>query len=83
VTGGIKVLEVAKNAKSEPVSPLEAGNVKSGKYPVARPLYQYINGTPKGAVKDFVLFELSPEGQKIVEEQGFYSIIGSNTKSGL
>jgi len=83
VAGGIKVLEVAKDAKSAPVSPLEPANVKSGKYPIARPLFQYINGKPKGAVLDFVKFELSPEGQKIVEEQGFYSIIGSNVKSGL
>jgi phosphate transport system substrate-binding protein len=83
VAAGIKVLEVAKNAKSAPVSPLDPVNVKSGKYPVARPLFQYINGTPKGAVLDFVKFELSPEGQKIVEEQGFYSIIGSFVKSGL
>jgi phosphate transport system substrate-binding protein len=83
VAAGIKVLDVAKDAKSAPVSPLEPANVKSGKYPIARPLYQYVNGTPKGAVRDFILFELSPEGQKIVEEQGFYSIIGSNVKSGL
>ena len=83
VAAGIKVLDVAKDAKSAPVSPLEPANVKSGKYPIARPLFQYINGKPKGAVLDFVKFELSPEGQKIVEEQGFYSIIGSFVKSGL
>jgi phosphate transport system substrate-binding protein len=83
VAAGIKVLDVAANAKSPAVSPLDANNVKSRKYPVARPLHQYVNGTPKAAVKDFIRFELSPEGQKIVEEQGFYSIVGTSWKTGM
>jgi phosphate transport system substrate-binding protein len=76
VVPGIRVLDIAKNAKSSPVSPLNAENIKSGLYPVARALYQYSNGAPKGAVKSFVAFELSPEGQKIVQEEGFYPVSG-------
>jgi phosphate transport system substrate-binding protein len=34
-------------------------------------LNQYVKGSPKGDVLDFIRFELSPEGQKIVEEEGF------------
>jgi phosphate transport system substrate-binding protein len=83
VVGGLRVLNVSLNAKSEPVSPLDAENVKSGKYPIARPLHQYVNGKPKGAVKDFIQFELSPEGQKIVAEQGFYPIVGTAWKTGM
>ena len=73
---GIKVLEVAKNVNSKPVTPLVAENVKSGLYPIARALYQYSNGKPKGAVKNFIAFELSAEGQKVVEEMGFYPVAG-------
>ncbi|MDZ7261680.1 MAG: phosphate ABC transporter substrate-binding protein [candidate division KSB1 bacterium] len=84
---GIKVLDVAKDAKSKPVTPLVAENVKSGLYPIARALYQYTNGKPKGVVRDFIAFELSPEGQKIVEAMGFYPVAGKyleqNKKAGF
>ena len=73
---GIKVLKVATDVNSKPVTPLIADNVKSGRYPIARALYQYINGKPKGALKDFIVFELSSEGQKVVEEMGFYPVSG-------
>lgn len=84
---GLNVLEVAKDTNSDPVTPLVAENVKSGKYPIARALYQYTNGKPKGAVKDFIAFELGPEGQRIVEEMSFYPVSGQyleqNKKSGF
>lgn len=73
---GIKVLTVAKDKNSEPVTPLVADNVKSGKYPIARPLLQYTNGKPQKNIKDFIAFELGPEGQKIVEKMGFYPVAG-------
>jgi len=87
VMEGLNVVEIAKDAKSKPVTPLVADNVKSGLYPIARPLYQYTNGKPKDAVKDLIAFELSPEGQKIVEEIGFYPVSGKylaqNKKTGF
>jgi len=87
ILDGIKVLEVAKDLKSKPVSPLVSENVKSGLYPIARALYQYVNGKPKDAVKDFIAFELGVEGQKVVEEMGFYSVAGKyleqNKKAGF
>jgi len=42
-----------------------------GSYPIARDLYYYTNGDPKGEIKEFIDFILSPEGQKIVEEVGY------------
>jgi phosphate transport system substrate-binding protein len=74
ITNGIRVLEVAKDTKSTPVSPLSAENVKTNLYPISRPLFQYVNGKPTAAVKAFITFELSAEGQKVVEEMGFYSV---------
>ena len=43
-------------------------------YPIARGLNMYTRGEPKGAVKQFIDFVLSPEGQKIVVEEGFVSL---------
>ena len=70
----LTVLRVALRKDGDYASPLSGSDVKSGKYPITRPLNQYINGTPKGKVKDFIDFELSAEGQKIVEEEGFFVI---------
>ncbi len=68
---GIAVLKVAAKAGSDYVDPLVIVDVKAGKYPITRPLNQYINGMPKGDMKDFIAYELSDEGQKVVEEEGF------------
>jgi len=43
-------------------------------YPLARPLYQYVKMPLTQAVKNFLAFEISEEGQAIVEENGFYPI---------
>ncbi|KQC07994.1 MAG: phosphate ABC transporter substrate-binding protein [Candidatus Cloacimonas sp. SDB] len=48
--------------------------IQSKEYPIARTLHMYTNGTPKGLVKDYIDFILSPEGQEIVEQQGFISV---------
>lgn len=48
--------------------------VLKGTYPLARPLFMYTNGVPKGLAKDFIDFVLSEEGQKIVKEQGFIPV---------
>jgi phosphate transport system substrate-binding protein len=74
VRPGIKVLNVSKDAGGKAFSPLDKAAVDSGDYPVARPLFQTTNGIPKGAVKAFLEFELSQEGQKIVEKEGFFPI---------
>ncbi len=71
---GVTLLEIKMTKDGIAVNPTDKASVMSGKYPIARPLYQYVSGTPSGMVKEFIQFELSPEGQKIVEEQGFYEI---------
>ena len=86
VRQGLQVLSVSQKMGETPVSPLNPENVKSGKYPIARALYQYVNGRPTGAVKNFIAFELG-EGQKIVEEMSFYPVAGDyveqNKKAGF
>jgi phosphate transport system substrate-binding protein len=46
-------------------------NVLNGKYPISRSLYFITRGTPEGLAKEFIDYVLSPEGQKIVEDEGF------------
>ncbi|MFH1190068.1 MAG: PstS family phosphate ABC transporter substrate-binding protein [Candidatus Omnitrophota bacterium] len=71
---GVKTLKVAIKPGSAYYDPFNIMDVKSGRYPITRPLNQYIDGMPKGAVKDFLVFELSAEGQAIVEKEGFFAI---------
>jgi phosphate transport system substrate-binding protein len=71
---GIKVLNISKDASSEAFSPLDKHNIDSGKYPISRPLYEATNGKPNAAVAGFLTFETGPEGQKIVEREGFFTI---------
>jgi phosphate transport system substrate-binding protein len=48
--------------------------VLTGKYSIGRPLFMYTNGAPKGLAKQFIDYILSPEGQKLVEEEGFVGL---------
>lgn len=68
----IKVLKISQNASSPAVMPSVA-TVKDNSYPISRPLYVYGKGEAQGAVKTFVDYMLSPEGQTVVEEMGFVS----------
>jgi phosphate transport system substrate-binding protein len=40
-------------------------------YPLSRSLYMITNGQPAGLTRDYINFILSPDGQKIVKDQGF------------
>jgi phosphate transport system substrate-binding protein len=59
-----------KALKIDGIEPTEE-TVRSGRYPLARPLYMYTNGEPKGLAARFIQFVLSPDGQKIAKDQGF------------
>ena len=71
---GLNVVKVASQNGAGYTSPLNSDDVKNGRYPISRPLNQYLNGLPKGKVKKYLEFELSEEGQKIIEEEGFFPI---------
>lgn len=45
-------------------------NIISGSYPFYRPLFLMTKGEPKGEIKLFLDWLLSPEGQKVVSDQG-------------
>jgi len=84
---GLTIVKVALKAGGDYASPLNSADVKSGKYPISRPLNQYINGSPGGDLRKFLEYELSSKGQKVVEEEGFFPIPSEyeefNTQAGL
>lgn len=48
--------------------------VSDGSYPISRSLHMYTLGDPTGAVKDFIDYVQSPDGQTFVKEEGFIPI---------
>lgn len=69
----VKAVAVAKDASSKGVLPNDA-SIHSGEYPISRFLYFYLNQKPAGNVKKFIDWVISPAGQKIVTEVGYYPI---------
>jgi phosphate transport system substrate-binding protein len=67
VTGAVKAVIVNGVRASKET-------VLTNKYILARPLFMYTNGEPKGLCKQFIEFILSREGQKLVEEEGFVGL---------
>ncbi len=71
---GLRVVGLVTAPGQAPVLPTDEAAVLSGAYPLARPLYQFLNGAPTGVLKDFLAFEASPAGQSIVKAAGFYTL---------
>jgi phosphate transport system substrate-binding protein len=71
--GYVGIGYVSKNVKALTVNGVVANdaNALKGTYPIARPLYYYTDGQPKGAVAEYIKFVIGPEGQKIVKKEGF------------
>jgi phosphate transport system substrate-binding protein len=74
VTDELKVIAVSSSAGEPYIFP-SADSVNSGLYPIARDLYMYTNGSPEGAIKEYLDWILSPAAQEIVTELGFVPII--------
>lgn len=51
-----------------------ADNIVSGEYKVSRPFNIATNGEISDAAQDFIDFILSPEGQAVVEENGYIAV---------
>lgn len=49
-------------------------NVRSGAYPISRPLFLITDGPPIGSARAFVDFVLSPEGQELVNSHGYLNL---------
>jgi phosphate transport system substrate-binding protein len=51
-----------------------AENVGAGAYPLSRALFMYTRGKPQGDAKAFIEFCLSPAGQAIATEVGYFPV---------
>lgn len=73
-TSGVKALALAKS-EGTPFLNDSPENVLTGKYPLSRFLYIYINRAPgkplDPLVKEFISFVLSRQGQEVVVKDGF------------
>ena len=69
----VKALPIAKDPSSKAVTPT-AATIHDGSYPISRFLYFYLNQKPAGSVKKFIDWVISPAGQKVVTEVGYYPI---------
>ncbi len=70
----IKVLKISKEPNGTGYLPTDKASVESGAYPISRPLYMATNGKPKGDIAAFLGWIVGPEGQAIVEREGFFTI---------
>jgi phosphate transport system substrate-binding protein len=70
VTPDQKVVAVAPEADAPYVAP-SIETVKDSTYPIARGLYIYTAGEPRGAILAYLEWILGSEGQAIVRELGF------------
>jgi phosphate transport system substrate-binding protein len=72
VSNDVKALPIWWNSQQFIAPTLD--NVKTKKYPISRDLYVITNGKPTGLTGDFIKYILSPEGQKIVSDEGYVPV---------
>ncbi|HYE97728.1 MAG TPA: substrate-binding domain-containing protein [Planctomycetota bacterium] len=70
---GVRTLPVRKDDVSPAVEPT-IENVVKGTYPISRNLFFYTIGEPEGAVRHFIDWARSADGQKICEAVGYYPL---------
>lgn len=70
---GVKHCAVKKDDKA-PAYLANAETIKKGQYPITRYLYMYLSNRPTGDIKKFIDWILTPEGQKVVVEVGYFPV---------
>ena len=69
-THEVKMPCVAAEEGSDCIAPSVATAIDRT-YPIARPLFMYTSGQPEGAIKEYLDWILSDEGQCIIQEKGY------------
>ena len=69
-TEGVKVVKVSASDDGEAIAP-SVERVLDHTYPLARSLHVYTLGEPEGALKAYIGWLLSPDGQRVVAEAGY------------
>jgi phosphate transport system substrate-binding protein len=70
---GVKHCKVKKDAKSTALLPTTE-NIANNSYPISRYLYMYLKSRPTGDIKKYIDWILSPAGQKVVVEVGYFPV---------
>ena len=70
---GIRLLKVKKTKDDPAVEPKES-TALDGTYPISRYLFVYTAGDPQGISKDFIQWILSPDGQGVVKDVGYFPL---------
>ncbi len=70
---GIRELKVKAEASGTAYAPT-VENIRAGDYPITRFLFMYVKNRPTGAMKEYIDWILGDEGQKIVNEVGYFPI---------
>jgi phosphate transport system substrate-binding protein len=70
---GIEICKVKKDANS-PAYEASTETIAKNQYPITRYLFMYLRNKPTGAMKSYIDWILSPEGQKLVVEMGYFPI---------
>jgi phosphate transport system substrate-binding protein len=70
---GVKNCKVKTNSLTPGVLPMPA-TIKNHSYPISRSLYMYLKSEPTGHTKAFIDWILSPSGQNLIEEVGYYPL---------
>jgi phosphate transport system substrate-binding protein len=77
-TSDVRAVPIA-GSSGGPAYEADYANALSGKYPIARFLYIYVNQNPARPadplIQQFMAFVLSRQGQEIVEKDGYYPLI--------
>jgi phosphate transport system substrate-binding protein len=69
-TDHLKMACIATETGGSCISPSEK-TASDHSYPIARPLFMYTNGEPQGAIKGYMDWILSDEGQCIIMKKGY------------
>lgn len=70
---GIVICKVKKDATS-PAYEANAETIAKNQYPISRYLYMYLKSKPTGSLKKYIDWILSPEGQKLVVDAGYFPV---------
>jgi phosphate transport system substrate-binding protein len=70
---GVKHCMVKKDDKSAGIMPTTE-TIAKNQYPITRYLYLYMRNRPTGETKKFIDWILSPDGQKIITEVGYFPV---------
>ena len=69
-TDHLKMVCIATETGGECVNP-SVKTASNRSYPIARPLFMYTNGEPEGAIKDYMDWIKSDDGQCILKNKGY------------